>query len=191
MTAVQKLHFVLVAVIISIVLMQGSAQARERTWTNKFDPHFKKYSKRYFGPNVDWRWFKAQGIAESALRDTAKSGAGAKGIMQILPSTFAEIRNKNPQFTNIDEPRWNIAAGIYYDRQLYRKMAYVRAFQNRLYLTFAGYNAGYGGVLNAIKRSRSRRHDIEWKYLKNHLPKETRVYVGRIISLKKGDLARR
>ncbi len=184
-------HTPLIVVIICTVLMQGSALARERGWTNKFDPHFRKYSKRYFGPNVDWRWFKAQGIAESALRHNAKSGAGAKGIMQILPSTFAEIRNKNPQFTNIDEPRWNIAAGIYYDRQLYRKMADVRAFQNRLYLTFAGYNAGYGGVLNAIRRSRSPRQDIEWKYLKNHLPKETQVYVRRIISIKKGDLARR
>jgi membrane-bound lytic murein transglycosylase F len=183
-------HIPLIAVIISIVFMQGDVLAKERAWTKKFDPHFRKYAKRYFGPNVDWRWFKAQGIAESALKDTAKSHAGAKGLMQILPSTFAEIRGKNPQFTNIDEPRWNIAAGIYYDRQLYKKMTDLRSFQNRLYLTFAGYNAGYGGVLNAIKRSRATRDNIEWKNLKIHLPKETRGYVGRIISLKKGDLAR-
>jgi len=87
-------------------------------------------------------------------------------------------------------PRWNIAAGIYYDRQLYKRLTDLRSFQHRLYMTFAGYNAGYGGVLNAIKRARLRREDIEWKHLKQHLPRETRGYVSRIISLKTGALAR-
>jgi hypothetical protein len=32
-----------------------------------------------------------------------------------------EIKKKNPSLIDIDEPRWNIAAGIYCDHQLYRK----------------------------------------------------------------------
>jgi len=28
----------------------------------------------------------------------------AKGIMQILPSTFEEIRKKNPHYKSIDDP---------------------------------------------------------------------------------------
>jgi len=163
---------------------------KERTWTTKYDPYFRKYSKRYFGPNVDWRWFKAQGIAESALKYDAKSQMNAKGIMQILPSTFNEIRTKNPQFANIHEPRWNIAAGIYYDRQLYRRMTDLPSFQNRLYLTFAGYNAGYGGVLKAIKQTRLAREKVDWRQIKNHLPRETQGYVSRIIDLKTRDLKR-
>jgi membrane-bound lytic murein transglycosylase F len=110
--------------------------------------------------------------------------------MQIMPATFAEIRKDNPHFVNIDEPRWNIAAGIYYDRYLYRKITDIDSFQNRLYLTFAGYNAGYGGVLRAIKRAKQPRQEAEWRQLKNHLPKETRGYVTRIISLKTNDLAK-
>ncbi|MEO8334914.1 MAG: hypothetical protein ABI664_08070, partial [bacterium] len=27
--------------------------------TERFDPIFKKYTKRYFGIGTDWRWFKA------------------------------------------------------------------------------------------------------------------------------------
>jgi membrane-bound lytic murein transglycosylase F len=164
---------------------------KEKSWSTKYDTHFRKYAKRYFGPNVDWRWFKAQGIAESALQHKAKSAVGAKGVMQIMPATFAEIRKKNPQFVNVNEPRWNIAAGIYYDRYLYRKITDIDSFQHRLYLTFAGYNAGYGGVLRAIKRAQQPREEANWKRLKKHLPKETQGYVSRIIDLKNRDLARR
>ena len=31
----------------------------------RYDPTFRKYSRRYFGPAFDWRYFKAQGFAES------------------------------------------------------------------------------------------------------------------------------
>ena len=180
-----------ITILASLLLWGNAGHAREKGWPTKYDQQFKKYAKRYFGPNVDWRWFKAQGIADSALQDKAKSAGGAKGIMQIMPATFAEIRQKNPQFVNIDEPRWNIAAGIYYDRYLYRKITDIESFQNRLYLTFAGYNAGYGGVLRAMKRAKQPREDAEWGLLKKHLPKETQGYVSRIISLKSDDLAQR
>ncbi len=174
-----------------LLLSTPALAKRDNDWSTEYDAYFRKYAKRYFGPNVDWRWFKAQGIAESALNDKAKSVVGAKGIMQIMPATFQEIRRKNPQFVSINEPRWNIAAGIYYDRYLYKKIIDFNSFQKRLYLTFAGYNAGYGGVLRAIKRSKQSREDAEWKKLKRFLPKETQGYVTRIVTLKKNDLRRR
>ncbi|MCK5784786.1 MAG: hypothetical protein KAH06_10080, partial [Desulfobacterales bacterium] len=37
----------------------------------KYDGYFSKYSKRYFGPGFDWRYFKAQAIAESRLKANA------------------------------------------------------------------------------------------------------------------------
>lgn len=177
--------------IVCMCAISTTGLAGKKGWSTEYDTHFRKYAKRYFGPNVDWRWFKAQGIAESALKDRAESAVGAKGVMQIMPATFAEIRKKNPQFVNIDEPRWNIAAGIYYDRYLYKKITDIDSFQNRLYLTFAGYNAGYGGVLKAIKRARQPRQSAQWKELKKHLPRETQGYVSRIVDLKTTDLARR
>ena len=110
-----------------LVLLPGMACAGmlhyvgDSYWSDSYDGYFRKYTKHYFGPHIDWRWFKAQGIAESGLSPEASSSAGAKGIMQILPATYEDIRSKNPHFSRIEEPRWNIAAGIYYDRMLYRK----------------------------------------------------------------------
>jgi membrane-bound lytic murein transglycosylase F len=154
-------------------------------WTDEYDAQFKKYAKRYFGPGLDWRWFKAQGIAESGLRADAISGAGAKGIMQIMPSTFEEIRRHNPHFTTIDEPRWNIAAGIFYDRQLYKRWRrHLKPSRERLPFTFASYNAGYGTVLKAYKRvGKTKKEAGLWHKVAPFAPPETRSYVARIHQL--------
>ncbi len=150
------------------------------SWTSQYDPIFKKYTKRYFGPFYDWRWFKSQAIAESRLNPNVTSNRGAKGLMQLLPSTFAEIRELNPHFTEIDTPRWNIAAGIYYDRYLYRKWD-VPSEKERLFYAFASYNAGYSRLLRTIKR-----YDLKassWNAVRKRLPGETRHYVKTIREL--------
>ena len=154
-------------------------------WDKQYDGYFRKYAKRYFGPSFDWHWFKAQGIAESNLRPHARSSAGARGIMQILPSTYEEIRSQNPHFLAIDEPRWNIAAAIYYDRMLYRKwLKRLTAKGERLRFTFASYNAGYGAILKAHRRASVGNDKARtWKAVAPHSPKETRFYVKRITGL--------
>ena len=70
-------------------------EVTDRHWTKKYDQYFRKYSKRFFGPALDWHWFKAQGIAESGLRGNATSWVNAKGIMQLMPRTFAELKKGN------------------------------------------------------------------------------------------------
>lgn len=153
-----------------------------RHWTAKYDHHFQKYAKRYFGPNFDWEWFKAQAIAESGLNPQARSSTGARGLMQILPSTYEEIRRANPWFTHITDPRWNIAAGIYYDRYLYGSWPEIPESE-RLFYAFGSYNAGLGGMMGAYRRSgRSARN---WAQVAAYAPLETRNYVARIQQLKK------
>ncbi len=146
-------------------------------WTDKYDRHFRKYSKRYFGPLFDWHWFKAQAIAESGLNAKAKSPAGAVGLMQILPSTFSDINLKNPHYQHLLSTKWNIAAGIYYDRALYTKFP-KSPEQDRLYLALASYNAGYGRLLKVKKKLKNDK--LSWAYAKQYVPRETRGYVGRI-----------
>jgi len=173
-----------ISIAIALVLLTAPLQARvveTDKWPDKYDRHFKKYSKRYFGPHFDWRWFKSQGIAESNLNEKAASPVGARGIMQILPSTFEDIRKENPTFVLLDDPRWNIAAGIFYDRQMYRKWRKPLPSDERLFLAFASYNAGYGRVLTAIKRTRN--EEYTWQEVKRHLPAETKGYVARIAAL--------
>lgn len=154
-------------------------------WTSEYDDYFRKYTKRYFGPNFDWRWFKAQGIAESALKPKASSHVGAQGVMQIMPATFEEIKAANPHFTHVEEPRWNIAAGIYYDRMLYKKWSdKVAVTDDRLAFTFGSYNAGLGNILNAWKRAgRVEEPGEQWRKTAPHAPSETRGYVERIREL--------
>jgi membrane-bound lytic murein transglycosylase F len=166
----------------AVALASVVKDVRHAHWTNEYDAYFRKYTKHYFGPHVDWHWFKAQGIAESGLNPEAQSPAGAVGIMQILPSTYAEIKESNPHFVTIREPRWNIAAAIYYDRKLYRKWQQKFTTKERLKLAFASYNAGLGNVLRAFRRARER-HGGEvrqWREVAPFAPAETQAYVVRI-----------
>jgi len=100
--------------------------------------------------------------------------------MQIMPDTFKEINDKNPHFAEVDKPRWNIAAGIYYDRLLYRKFP-TTPEQDRLYLALASYNAGYGRILNASRKLQT--DSPLWQEVKPYMPRETRAYVNRIKTL--------
>jgi len=101
--------------------------------------------------------------------------------MQLMPATFDEIKAQNPTFVGVSEPKWNIAAGIFYDRQLYRKWRKPLPSEERLFLAFSSYNAGYGRVLKAVKRSK--KENYTWVMVKQHLPKETKGYVARIAEL--------
>ncbi len=159
-------------------------------WPRSFDPYFKKYAKHYFGVGVDWRWFKAQGIAESGLNPKARSRTGAVGIMQILPSTYADIKKRNPALGALEEPRWNIAAGIQYDRYLYKRWIQ-RIPKNRFPFMFASYNAGLGAINKAWRKARRKRGKvIRWKQVAPHVPRETRRYVRRIQELMNNRLAK-
>ena len=138
---------------IVLLLIPYQSQAFERyNEVAKYDTYFSKYSKRYFGLNFDWRYFKAQAIAESRLKAEAKSRVGALGLMQIMPKTFKEIARKNPSIKGTrEQPRWNIAAGIYYDREIWNTWKAERPFEDRLNFMFGSYNAGKGNILKAQK----------------------------------------
>lgn len=173
---------------LSVLLPAYAAQKKELVtdsrWTKKYDKLFRKYSKRYFGPGFDWRWFKAQGIAESRLKPSAKSHVGALGVMQIMPATYKEIKQAKPYLKSIHTPKWNIAAGIYYDRQLYNRWKKVKNGHDRLLFTMASYNAGFGRVHKSYRKlTKHTDEQPDWLKIKGHLPGETRGYVHRIRGL--------
>src|SRR6188472_2058004 len=120
-TRLTDLRRVACVVILALAASAPAATAHAQSVvTDRYDDTFRKYSKRYFGPLFDWRLFKAQAMAESNLQMTARSWAGARGIMQLMPTTFHEIRSKNPEISGRwDRPEWNIAAGIAYSRRLW------------------------------------------------------------------------
>ncbi len=154
-------------------------------WVDKYDRYFRKNSKHYFGPGMDWRWFKAQAIAESGLNPEARSKAGAVGIMQIMPATFEYIRKKNASLKSLEDPKWNIAAGIYYDRYLYDKWEFLDTDNlQRLFFAFGSYNAGFRRVRQAFNKSREQHEAVsKWEQVQDLVPGATRHYVKRIRKL--------
>jgi len=98
----------------------------------------------------DWHWEKAQGVQESGLDPSAVSTVGAKGVMQIMPGTWADIcralgwRNVSP----FSGPH-NIFAGVFYQSRMDRIWARDRSIAERHALGLASYNAGPGSILRA------------------------------------------
>lgn len=159
----------------------------------RYDQYFKKYSKRFFGVGFGWQFFKAQAVAESHLKPDARSAVGAAGIMQIMPRTYEEIRRKNPYIRGHRlQPRWNIAAGIYYDRTLWKVWKAERPFMDRVRFMFGSYNAGKGNILKAQQIAESRGVDPNvWSSIQSSLPqvtgersRETIRYVDKIEQVK-------
>jgi len=183
------MRFFLLLFIVSLTVAWGGEilSVDDPRWSDDYDRYFRKYTKRYFGPAFDWRWFKAQAIAESGLDPAISSHAGAIGLMQILPATYREIRERNPHFKRIRDPEWNIAAGIYYDRLLYRKWREPLPDRDRLLLAFASYNAGYVRIRRIFRRlSAQLEHTPLWNDLEPVVPGQTRHYVRRIVGLVEG-----
>jgi soluble lytic murein transglycosylase-like protein len=116
---------------------------------DRYDATFRKYSKRYFGVGYDWRVFKAQAMAESEMNPAARSWVGARGLMQLMPSTYKEIQSRSSTLGSIDDPEWNIAAGIMHDRGLWRRWERDSIDVDRREFMFASYNAGEGTIMNA------------------------------------------
>lgn len=183
-------------VLLLIILMVSPCQADPYAKYNrikKFDRYFSKYSKRFFGPGFDWHHFKAQAVAESGLDAAAKSGVGAVGLMQVMPRTYQEIQAKNPALKGSRlQPRWNIAAGIYYDRTLWNIWQDDRPKQDRINFMFGSYNAGKGNILKAQKVAEKRRLNPNlWQSIESALPaitgkrsRETISYIEKIEHVK-------
>jgi soluble lytic murein transglycosylase-like protein len=170
--------------------LERAAQARAaKKISERYDPTFRKYTKRYFGPAFDWKYFKAQGFAESGLSATAKSWVGARGVMQLMPSTYHEIASHRPEFGTIDQPEWNIAAGIMHDRYLWTLWSKDIPDDERHRFMFASYNAGEGTINRALAVAKTRVGPSAWSSVEQIAPSvqrwrylETLGYVRRIDS---------
>ncbi len=90
---------------------------------------------------------------ESNFDENANSSADARGLMQMLPSTFEwltgeEHLDENLSASKLYTPEVNIRYGTYYLSYLYKKFDY------NWNTAFAAYNAGEGNVAKWLKDSR-------------------------------------
>jgi membrane-bound lytic murein transglycosylase F len=178
------------ALLFALCTLGSAATAAPSQAKTQFDEYFRKYTKHSFGIGSDWNWFKSQAMAESNLNPNAKSWVHAKGLMQLMPATYAELQRKNPELGAIDEPRWNIAAGIAYDKQLWDRYIDVTADAERRRFMFGAYNAGAQTIRRARQEARDAgQSDAAWQSLTTVAPKvpnwrhaETLGYITRIES---------
>jgi Transglycosylase SLT domain len=110
-----------------------------------------------FGIPQEWIWAVMR--VESAGNARAVSSAGATGLMQIMPGTWAVLRARYGLGTNVYDPRDNIMAGAAYLREMHDRYGPVGML--------AAYNAGPGRYEDYLKRGRP-------------LPAETVAYVAKL-----------
>ena len=103
-------------------------------------------------------WIIAVMRVESAGDLRALSAAGAMGLMQVMPETWAELRIRHGLGDDPYDPRDNILAGTAYLREMWDRYGNVAAM-------LAAYNAGPGRYDEYLSDARA-------------LPAETRSYVA-------------
>jgi membrane-bound lytic murein transglycosylase MltF len=101
---------------------------------------FEKYGAQY---HFDPLMLTAQGYQESRLRQEARSGVGAIGVMQIMPDTGKELA-----VGDIHQLEPNIHGGAKYMNRLMTRYFADANFseQDRTLFAFASYNAGPGAI---------------------------------------------
>lgn len=124
-------------------------------------PHIVEASRRFGIPEP---WIMQVMRAESGGRThlnglPIRSHAGAMGLMQLMPATWASMRDRHRLGGDPDDPRDNILAGTAYLRAMYDRFGYPGLF--------GAYNAG------PARYARYRSTGAA-------LPSETRLYMAKI-----------
>lgn len=112
---------------------------------SEYDYLFKKYAKE-----IDWDWklLAAQAWCESHFDTTAVSWAGARGLMQLMPSTARAYGLEADKITN---PELNIKAAVANIKDLNSILSSrISDKQERIKFIIAAYNSGAGHILDAI-----------------------------------------
>ncbi|MDH3992107.1 MAG: transporter substrate-binding domain-containing protein [Gammaproteobacteria bacterium] len=121
----------------------------------KLESIFQKYGKQY---GIEYLMVAAQGYQESRLDQSARSRAGAIGIMQIKASTAGD---KNVNIKNIHEVDANIHAGVKYLDFLRTRYFDEPGIDplNQTLLALAAYNVGPSRMINLRNKATKMGYD--------------------------------
>ena len=88
---------------------------------------------------------------ESGFEARARSSVGAYGMMQVMPTTAAELAGDSG-FVSDPERLWDPAVNLRLGQAYITRMLGMGAFQGDLLRAVASYNAGPGPMLGALRR---------------------------------------
>ena len=109
-----------------------------------FDHLFKKYADEI---GWDWRLLASLAFTESNFDTTAVSWAGAKGLMQLMPSTARAMGVPEGKEQNAEE---SVKAAAKYLKQTARSFSKIEDPNERIKFVLASYNGGLGHVFDAM-----------------------------------------
>jgi membrane-bound lytic murein transglycosylase F len=114
----------------------------------------------------DWRLLAAIGYQESKWNPSARSSAGAHGLMQLTVETANETK-----VTDLSDARQSIFGGARYFRQVYEKIPAHVPEPDRTWFALAAYNIGYGHVEDArVLAQKAGRDPDSWQDVRSFLP---------------------
>ncbi|AUW57851.1 lytic transglycosylase [Sphingobium sp. SCG-1] len=155
--ALRRAAFLLLSgLLLAAPLAPAAAQEMPADRPSRADPYaaFITEAAQRFG--IPEAWIRAVMRVESASDVRAISSAGAMGLMQIMPATWASLRARHGLGANPYDPRDNILAGAAYLREMHDR------YGSPGFL--AAYNAGPGRYEESLAG--------------RPLPAETRTYVA-------------
>lgn len=132
-------------------LARGRIQNISENQLSPWDDVTKKLAEQY---GFDWRLITAQMYQESKFNPKAKSFAGAKGLMQLMPRTARSVGVKD-----IRKPEKNIEAGIKYLDWLRDRFDDDIPLSEKTWFILASYNAGHGHVADAQRLAKQKGWD--------------------------------
>jgi len=133
-----------------------------------YDDLIKAFSEKI---EWDWRLLASLIYQESRFKPTARSWAGAYGLMQLMPSVI-----KRFEVVNKSSPEQNIRGGVEFldwlDQQLRKKG--IRDESERIKFVLAAYNVGLGHVLDARRLTEKYDGDPDkWGNVKEYILKKS------------------
>lgn len=134
------------ALALAAVLIAAGPAGADLTRTD-YDPLFQRAAARWM-PGYDWRWLRAQCYQESRFDPVAVSPAGARGLCQFMPGTWADAR-RAIGVGSVWSPAQNTWAAGWYMRRMLAIWTAERTDYQRLQLAQASYNAGAGHIIEA------------------------------------------
>jgi soluble lytic murein transglycosylase-like protein len=124
---------------------------------------------------------------ESAFNPRAVSGAGAQGLMQLMPGTVTHI-NAASGLSILDpfDPGQNLAGGCWYLKWVKSQVPTMKVVAGEEWkMALGGYNGGIGRVKTAIDKALAgapRNPKASWADVEAYMPAETRKYVPSVVS---------
>ena len=175
-------YCLLLALIAAGVMSANQAKASDRLHITDYDAHIERGALRWI-PEYDWTWLRAQCYQESRFRPRAVSPAGARGLCQFMPGTWADA-SRAIGVRDVYSARENAYAAGWYMRRMAAIWTSERTEYERLELAQASYNAGAGNIIQAQRVCDGARN---WQLIRTCLPEvtghhsaETIQYVERI-----------